>query len=391
MRHLSKYYYQVVFLYTAWIEHNGKHHRSTVVFTEPAEFYIESSYFFVRTVKFLLQLRESGLELLRAQLIHMGTYNFQTMLYSNLLRILPAALLAALLISSGCDTIIGIADNGDQEPERTIFETIDQSEGFEEVAERVSEAGMQELLDESEDITFFPPENEAFDRLDPEVMELLDEEENAWLEVMRYHLVGDDFELSELINMIRVETLHGGQIFVTTFQEGQFTEEVLINNNAQVFQFDVRATNGVMHAVDEVLLPDRFETLPSLISKRNALTMISERIEDTGFFDELSQSEAETHTMFIPNNEAFEAFGQDTWQAMEEEERMELLRNHTLEGEWLTDELAGQSSVENLQGNELQMGDDALELVVNEEAEVIERDIEGRTGVIHIIDTVIEP
>lgn len=342
-------------------------------------------------LKFLLQLRESGLELLRAQLIHMGTYNFQTMLYSNLLRILPAALLAALLISSGCDTIIGIADNGDQEPERTIFETIDQSEGFEEVAERVSEAGMQELLDESEDITFFPPENEAFDRLDPEVMELLDEEENAWLEVMRYHLVGDDFELSELINMIRVETLHGGQIFVTTFQEGQFTEEVLINNNAQVFQFDVRATNGVMHAVDEVLLPDRFETLPSLISKRNALTMISERIEDTGFFDELSQSEAETHTMFIPNNEAFEAFGQDTWQAMEEEERMELLRNHTLEGEWLTDELAGQSSVENLQGNELQMGDDALELVVNEEAEVIERDIEGRTGVIHIIDTVIEP
>jgi uncharacterized surface protein with fasciclin (FAS1) repeats len=108
--------------------------------------------------------------------------------------------------------------------------------------------------------TVFAPTNEAFAALPKGVLaNLLKPENKAELvRVLTYHVVAAKVLSTQLSNKEQITTVEGQNVtaFVTRFfgktkisiQDGQ-------NGRAQVIKADVEASNGVVHIINEVLLP----------------------------------------------------------------------------------------------------------------------------------------
>ena len=119
------------------------------------------------------------------------------------------------------------------------------------LVEAVTAADLAETLQGEGPFTVFAPTNEAFDALpEGELDRLLkpaNQEELA--NILKYHVVEGEVMSSDLTNGQKAKTLEGGSLTVTI--NGQ-TVKI---NDATVATADVPASNGVVHVIDQVLLP----------------------------------------------------------------------------------------------------------------------------------------
>lgn len=100
-------------------------------------------------------------------------------------------------------------------------------------------------------LTVFAPTDEAFAKL-PEgtVQELLKPENKAKLvAILKYHVIAGKVTLADALLAGQAETLQGTKLSAV-FKDGR----VLINS-AQLFKADITASNGVIHVIEQVLLP----------------------------------------------------------------------------------------------------------------------------------------
>ncbi|MGF1591283.1 MAG: fasciclin domain-containing protein [Pleurocapsa sp.] len=131
-----------------------------------------------------------------------------------------------------------------------IVEVASGNESFSTLATAIEEAGLAETLsDSSSSYTVFAPTNEAFDQLPEGTLEYLLQPENQEIlqRVLSYHVLPEQVGSSE-ISSGEVETLNGGLATAVT-------DEGVVVNNASVITPDIEASNGVIHAVNRVLLP----------------------------------------------------------------------------------------------------------------------------------------
>lgn len=118
------------------------------------------------------------------------------------------------------------------------------------LVEAVAAAGLVETLEEPGPYTVFAPTNEAFEALGGKLDELLEPANKEELaEILTYHVAAGELGSSELENGQMIETVQGEDVEI-----GVDGEEVTVNG-AQVAIPDVAASNGVVHVIDEVLLP----------------------------------------------------------------------------------------------------------------------------------------
>ena len=126
------------------------------------------------------------------------------------------------------------------------------NENFETLVTAVQAADLVETLQGEGPFTVFAPTDEAFAMLPDDIVEFLLQPENKDLlvDVLTYHVVSGNVTSNQL-STGSVESLGGG-LSVAVSQNG------VIINNATVIQADVEASNGVIHAVNRVLLPEGF-------------------------------------------------------------------------------------------------------------------------------------
>ncbi len=100
--------------------------------------------------------------------------------------------------------------------------------------------------------TVFAPTNEAFAKLPAGTVENLLKPENKdqLVKVLTYHVVAGNVKSSDLKNGQEVETVQGQKIKIM-LKDGK-----AMINNAQVTTADIEATNGVVHVIDTVILPE---------------------------------------------------------------------------------------------------------------------------------------
>ena len=105
------------------------------------------------------------------------------------------------------------------------------------------------MSDSSASYTVFAPTDEAFSQLPEGTLEYLLKPENQEVlqRVLSYHVLPQKVTSSE-ISSGEVETLDGGLIV-------EVDEDRVIVNNASVVTPDIEDSNGVIHAVNRVLLP----------------------------------------------------------------------------------------------------------------------------------------
>lgn len=132
-----------------------------------------------------------------------------------------------------------------------------QSQGeFQTLSRAIEAAGMTEQLKGGQFVTLFAPTDAAFAALPPGTMEdLLKPENQAKLKtLLSNHLIpgyaNAEF-LAKQSNSV-MATVGGGQVAIASGADGKVTV-----SGAQVVTADVRATNGLIHGIDKVLLPDQ--------------------------------------------------------------------------------------------------------------------------------------
>jgi len=138
----------------------------------------------------------------------------------------------------------------------TIAEIACETEGFETLCGLVLETGLGQAL--SEDIlTVFAPTNDAFEELGEDVLASLTLEEVAF--ILQYHAVEDEILSDDLVCEAEVEMSNGFFTETQCDDDGYIYQVGTGNTNSNrplVVQVDIDACNGVVHVVDNVILPD---------------------------------------------------------------------------------------------------------------------------------------
>jgi uncharacterized surface protein with fasciclin (FAS1) repeats len=139
----------------------------------------------------------------------------------------------------------------------TIMEAIATNSSLKTLASAVNAADMAEILNNPGPFTLFAPNDEAFEKLNAETI-LADREKI--LSILQYHLVAE----KHLAN-----TLDAKNIFSLLTEKGKslsvyLDENEVMIDNAHIVEPDILCSNGVIHIIDNVFLPQHsgwYETL----------------------------------------------------------------------------------------------------------------------------------
>lgn len=136
--------------------------------------------------------------------------------------------------------------------ERDIVDTALADGSFETLIRLLTELGMAEDLRGYGRFTVFAPTDAAFAALPSNILERLSSDRELMARVLAYHVVaGRSALLSRDIDTpVSLTTLERSDIRLT--RRGG----TLYVNNARVTERDIAASNGVIHAIDKVLIPN---------------------------------------------------------------------------------------------------------------------------------------
>lgn len=141
----------------------------------------------------------------------------------------------------------------DEKAGLSIVDIAASDSNFSTLVAAVKAAGLADTLATTENITVFAPTNAAFEKLPAGTVEdLLKPENKEKLQsILKYHVVGSKIKSSGInAGETNVSTLQGSDIKVTKNEGG------VTINNANVVKADLKASNGVIHVIDTVILPE---------------------------------------------------------------------------------------------------------------------------------------
>ncbi len=156
-----------------------------------------------------------------------------------------------------------VADTMSTEKATTIVDVASGNPDFSTLVAAVSAAGLVETLSSEGPFTVFAPTNEAFGKLPAGTVDTLLKPEN--LEklkgILTYHVVAGKFDgaavtaaITEGKGKFTVTTVQGGKI-VLSLKDGKVVLTDANGKSAIVVIADVAASNGVIHAIDSVVMP----------------------------------------------------------------------------------------------------------------------------------------
>lgn len=123
--------------------------------------------------------------------------------------------------------------------------------GFSTLLQALEAASLREFLDGEGPFTLLAPTDEAFAELDADVLGKLLADEERLNDLMRYHVLRGRYTASDLTGLDTVTTLEGSELQIES-------DDGLRLDEATVVQTDMEADNGVIHALDRVILPEKY-------------------------------------------------------------------------------------------------------------------------------------
>ncbi len=289
---------------------------------------------------------------------------------------------------------------GDVNGAQTILEIASGNPDFSILVEAVTKAGLADDL-AGNDLTVFAPTNEAFAALlDALGLESLDDLSAAQLRpILLYHVLGSVVDAEAAIGL--AET--GGDDAKVTALGGIFVLSLdgsdLLVDAATVVTPDIIASNGIIHAIDSVLLP----SITDIVTTDETMTGLKSLVVDAdagagtpklvGALD--GASGAGSWTLFAPDNDAVAA----VTEAPTGQDLTNVLLYHALAGATPVYAAAAlaldNASVETAYATHFITVDGGTGVAITDETDaesvVTVVDIYAENGVIHLIDGVLLP
>ena len=142
---------------------------------------------------------------------------------------------------------------GDKTAKKDIIETAVAAGNFNTLAKALTEAGLIDALKGEGPFTVFAPTDEAFAKIPPKTLNALLADKEALKKVLLYHVVSGKVTADKVVKLDEAETMEGSKVKISSSEKGV---EV---NNSKVTTADIMTSNGVIHVVDTVLMPETKE------------------------------------------------------------------------------------------------------------------------------------
>jgi transforming growth factor-beta-induced protein len=277
---------------------------------------------------------------------------------------------------------------------RDIVDTAAADGRFTTLLTAVDTAGLEDTLRGEGPFTVFAPTDEAFAQLPEGTVEALLEDTPALTNILLYHLVAGRVYAEQVVTMDSSDTVQGQAVSISV--EG---DQVRVND-ALVIITDIRASNGVIHVIDSVLLPpepalsdngapmDR--DIVDTAAADGRFTTLLAAVEATGLENTLR--EEGPFTVFAPTDEAFAQLPEGTVEGLLDDTPAltNILLYHVVAGRVYAEQVVTMDSAETVQGEAVNISLEEDQVRIND-ALVIITDIEAANGVIHVIDSVLLP
>jgi uncharacterized surface protein with fasciclin (FAS1) repeats len=268
---------------------------------------------------------------------------------------------------------------------QTVLDIVTTSNDHNTLEAAVVAAGLDGALSAPGNLTLFAPTDAAFSALPAGTVDaLLADPSGDLTQVLLYHVVGAEAFSNSLSNGQMIMTLQGQDVTVTINGSGVFI------NNAQVTVADIDASNGVVHVIDAVLLPEfPTNTVVDVIVNSPDHNTLEAAVIAAGLVEALSAEGP--FTVFAPTDAAFNLLPAGTIDALLADPTgllTEILFYHVVSGTALSTDLSDQQEIVTLNGLTVTVTINGSGVFIND-AQVIIADLVADNGVVHVIDAIL--
>jgi transforming growth factor-beta-induced protein len=289
----------------------------------------------------------------------------------------------------GISMLTACAKDSDDETTtgKTVTEYAISDKDFSILVQALTKANLADVLNGEGNFTVFAPTNDAFNALFAQLgVNGIDDLSAATLTpILLYHVLGAE-EKSSMLTSGYYPTLSPAQGSYSTLYVST-TAGVTVNKDAKVTLADVDVKNGVIHAIDKVLLPPT--VVDAAIANGN-FTILVQAVVKAGLAETLSGTGP--FTVFAPTDAAFKALftqlGVSGIADLTPAQLVPILKYHVVSGNVRSSQLTA-GNVTTLNGTI------AITLspapAINGTSNITATDIQASNGVIHVIDKVLLP
>ncbi|XP_050793168.1 periostin isoform X5 [Gopherus flavomarginatus] len=259
----------------------------------------------------------------------------------------------------------------------TIQEFLEAEDDVSSLRAAAITSGVLDTLGKPGHYTLFAPTNEAFEKLPRGVLERIMGDKVASEALMKFHIL-NTLQCSEAIMGGAVyETLEG-----STIEVGCDGESLTVNGVKMTNRKDIVTSNGVIHLIDHVLIPNSAKQVIELAGDQQ--TTFTDLLAQLGLTSSL-RPEGQ-YTLLAPLNGAFS----DDTLRMDLRLLKLIMQNHILKVKIGLNELYNGQKVETLGGKRLRIFVYRTAVCI-ENSCMVRGSKEGRNGVIHIFRQIIKP
>ena len=319
--------------------------------------------------------------------------------------------LVAAIVRDGAPTVQVAANSV---PGNSLFDVALTDDRFSTLVAAVLAADLGGALDSGGPFTVLAPSNGAFEAalnaLGISAEDLLADTDTL-TQILLYHVIDGAATSDVVAGLSSAPTLQGEEISIEVGNLG-----VVLNGTVNVVRTDITADNGVIHVINEVLLPPSIAEALGLsmaapeeemseeaagaptiaeiaVGNENFSTLVT-ALQAAGLVDLFADPTAGPFTVFAPTNDAFAALPAGTLEAVLADPSgilTQILQYHVVEGAVTSDIVVTLSEATTLLGEPITIEVVDGGVVLNGSVNVVMVDIEASNGVIHVIDAVLLP
>ncbi|XP_045206843.2 transforming growth factor-beta-induced protein ig-h3-like [Mercenaria mercenaria] len=248
-------------------------------------------------------------------------------------------------------------------------------------------AGLETALSGEGPFTVFAPSETAFRRLGSSTLAALKSDPTKLAEILKYHVVSGIYDSSNLtVNEMMLDSLSQQKIRVNYYM---YNKHIAVEG-ARVIGANYRASNGIVHIVDKVMMAPT-GTIADILSTNSDLTTLKAAVDAAGLTSALTEG---PYTLFAPTDAAFALLGNDTIQALlgETDLLQSILLYHVIHGTLYSTGMHSGAlhTLEDVDRERLTASFGGYQVSVDG-ARVTQKDISATNGVIHVINHVLLP
>lgn len=160
--------------------------------------------------------------------------------------------IASLLLAAAVTAVplsASAGDMGKKADKKDIVDTAVAAGSFTTLATALDAAGLIATLKGPGPFTVFAPNDAAFEKLPPGTLDGLLKDKAKLSSVLTYHVVSGKVMAADVVKLSSADTVNGQSVKI------KVVDGKVMINDATVISADIETSNGVIHVIDSVLIP----------------------------------------------------------------------------------------------------------------------------------------